>query len=1071
MYHFFKYPFEGYKPVKYVVNPVRVVEAVLCLVCIALAAAIDVKIHDMHIAFKILLTFTAAAFVIITVYDVIATSYARPIYWNAWTLFTITGALFFFLGVGLIIATGFGHVLLILGVVAYAVTAIIFLLDTILILHAFQKRQNEVYPEEYEPEPVVVISRHVVSEPSKSALKPAEEEKVTASDSKHTRSTVSTVSKETSFKDVPPEPVKSSHEEVKPQASKETGPSQSSHLEPGSSREIDASALSRDLTPGSSREIRFMDRMYETKRTVHGGKLTEEEKIIEQKQRVTTSYGGTFPMSKDATPLPSPAGAPCMPCRTPTCRKPVGVRSSGSQIIKRSTSGNIRRGPDGNYYLSDGTPLIPLQDQNGETLYQDSNGVMYTKDGIPIISQAESYTEVVKESTQQRVDTHKLKSRDGVWYTPDGRRVEDVYRCCDGKLITADGTPLNEIDLGGGSFVYESPQGVLYSSDGTPVGFEDDREKEVNRIYERQSAKYTTKSETKFQERRVGEQVSSEDGLYLCDGTPAKKIETPSGQIMYEYDGQLYTRDDDDDDLPRQGSGPVWSRPSPEEQYESRPPVQTYEPRCIQSRIDSSRQFKPRETPPSSDHSVPRSTRSSTPCRTPYYDSGSDHRSIPRSATSSTQSRPPCCECHQPTIPRSARSLTPPRPPSDQPRSSRSLTPPCAPCNQPPSNRSLTPPRPPSDQPRSSRSLTPPCAPCNQPRSNRSLTPPCPPSDQARSTRSLTPPRAPSDQARATRSLLSPPGHPNHPSEQTPIPRSNRSLTPSRPPCYESTYPLTPATSSAPKLQICPSQKEEIPPTCPYLPKPKPVTPRYCPAQTCMKPQRRPSPPTSPRKERAPSTGSRTVAVSTRMVPKCPLYKQQSQSAPSSPQRRDAPPRPVKSAEPQWQQQPTVVHQQYVQKPCVCGNIHYQQATTVQGTFSQSETSQSGSPPKSPKGPCGKKDCNCQACKSAKEAAEPADKPPLQTISECDVETEPPSRHNIRSSSSSQPTSSEYVPDRTSPSCNRCFICGDRNCLIHTQKETGNDSVQTSETRMLRASDIQKLTSGNLPGTADDYKK
>ncbi|XP_044253487.1 uncharacterized protein LOC123004334 [Tribolium madens] len=1083
MYHFFKYPFEGYKPVKYVVNPVRVVEAVLCIMCLALAAAIDSIVHDMYIAFKIILTMTAAAFVIITVYDVIATSYMRPLFWNAWTLFAITGTIFFFLCAGVIIATGFGHVLLILGVVANAVTAIIFLLDTILILHAFKKKQTEVYPEEYEAEPIVVIQQvhQVTAEPSKSALRITDEEKelrkvdskISRTESKHKKDLEPSTSKEIpsksshqilanaskegmsqpsrgalqSSKEGPSQSSKEgpsqSSKEGPSQSSKEgptqstkEGPSQSSkdtqpeslreiHVEPGSSKEIDSSALSKDLAPGSSREIQILNRTYETKRTVHDGRLTEDEKIVEQRQRATTSYGGTFHMSKDAAPLPSP-DAPCI-CRTPSSRKRLGIRGSGSQIIKRSTSGNVRKGPDGRYYLSDGTPLIELEDENGEILYQDGNGVMYTKDGIPIISLDDSYTETVKENTQQQFSTRKLKYEDGVWYTPDGQRIANVYKCCDGKLVTADGTPLIEIDVGGGSFIYESPQGVLYSSDGTPIGFENDREKEVNRLYERQTSKYTTKSETKFQERRVGEPESSEDVLYLCDGTPSKKIETPSGQILYEYNGQLYTLDDDD--LPRQKSEPVWKKTSPQEPYASRQTIQSYDPKRVQSRCDSSRQqFKSRENLPPSDHSVPRSTRSSTPSKAPCYEGGSDHRSIPRSNRSLTPPRVPCYEdgSDHRSIPRSNRSLTPPR----------------APCYEGGSDhRSI---------PRSNRSLTPPRTPCYEGASDHRSIP--------KSNRSLTPPR-----------------------DQTPIPKSTTSLTPSRAPCYESgsSVPVTPAGSYAPhgKLQVCAAQKQESStPTCPYLPKPKPMTPRYCPAQTCMKPQKRPSPPPSPKKEKAPCAGSRTVAVSTRMVPKCPMYKQ-SQSAPTSPQRKDAPPRPVKSAEPgqghQWQQQPTVVHQQYVQKPCVCGNVHYQQATTVHGTFSQPETPKTVSPPKSPnKGGCGKKDCTCQLCKNSKEVVEPSDKPPLQTISECDVETEPSSRHNIQISptSSSQPTSSDYVPDRTSPSCTKCYICGDKNCLIHSQKETGNDSVQTSETRMLRASDIQKLTS-NLPGTADDYKK
>jgi small-conductance mechanosensitive channel len=150
MRKFFRYAYEGYAPVPYAVNPVRWLEAVstksekkyqkvtktfqlLCIICLALAVYLTVSMPFMHLVFKVILVVTAGAFTAITIIDIISNTFRNPIYWNTWTLFAITAALFFFLCVGLLIATGL-HILLIIAIVFNAITAIVFLLDAFLVL-------------------------------------------------------------------------------------------------------------------------------------------------------------------------------------------------------------------------------------------------------------------------------------------------------------------------------------------------------------------------------------------------------------------------------------------------------------------------------------------------------------------------------------------------------------------------------------------------------------------------------------------------------------------------------------------------------------------------------------------------------------------------------------------------------------------------------------------------------------------------------------------------------------------------------------------------------------------------
>lgn len=554
-------------------------------------------------------------------------------------------------------------------------------------------------------------------------------------------------------------------------------------------------------------------------------------------------------MSKDATPLPSPE-ASAKPSKSSASQKKSLARGSSSQVITK-TSEKVRKGPDGKFCLCDGTPITECETQDGEIIYRDHNGVLYTKDGIPIISSNDSFTETTTETLRQRLSTIKLKSEDGVWYTPDRQRVGNVCRASDGRMVTADGSPLYEIELGDGTAVYESPDGILYSNEGTPIGFTTEREKEFSRNYEKQTAQYTSKAEIHLRELRFGKQTAGQDGdkLYLCDGSTASEIRTPSGRTLYEVDGEFFTRDQIEGqqaikEPKREKSDLSWNKRPSQDEYASKTTLPTVETsRGDLARVQSSRQpLKP-------NHSVtikePDAGRSKSANAKLSIDSAS------RITTPSKDS------VH----------MEPAR--SQASASSR-------------------------DSVRSETKT--PCV-CGSRGSSRMYAPDGTPLTEFKTT--------------AGGVLYEGPDGELYTRDGTPIENPRK------------------------KLRICPGQQDQTK-TCPVLgPKAKTDPLLYCPSPDCMHPQRMANKPVqqvesrrsmcrnqSPRKPqqeerrsmcRSPSpqkpqqeerrrlsvgkeANSRTVAVSTRMVPKCPVYKK-CQSAPSSPEKREGVCRPVKSAE------------------------------------------------------------------------------------------------------------------------------------------------------------------------------
>lgn len=74
----------------------------MCSLCLALAIAVLFKKYLTPQTVLLLVMVTAGAFFMATLVDLIAISMFRPIRWNAWLLFCMTAALFFFLCAGLL---------------------------------------------------------------------------------------------------------------------------------------------------------------------------------------------------------------------------------------------------------------------------------------------------------------------------------------------------------------------------------------------------------------------------------------------------------------------------------------------------------------------------------------------------------------------------------------------------------------------------------------------------------------------------------------------------------------------------------------------------------------------------------------------------------------------------------------------------------------------------------------------------------------------------------------------------------------------------------------------------------
>ncbi|XP_068915866.1 uncharacterized protein [Tenebrio molitor] len=1023
MRKFFRYAYEGYAPVPYAVNPVRWLEALLCIICLALAVYLTVSMPFMHLVFKVILVVTAGAFTAITIIDIISNTFRNPIYWNTWTLFAITAALFFFLCVGLLIATGL-QILLIIAIVFNAITAIVFLLDAFLVLKAFQRRKSVVHPKpaqviyEQRPEQCYCVQR--------------------AGD---------------------PESVM-----VVPEAE------------------------STEVT---------IEKRYEVARSVREGNRTveeiEEERTIQRtssaiipKQRTTTSYGGTFPMSRDAMPLPSPD--PQYRSAQPNRRR---VSTTDSRMAKGYSTNRIYRDSDGKMYTENGTSLMELQSESGQTIYQEPDGVTYGR--IPS-------NELAGASDLQEV------------YTYDGKKVNRVYGRPDRKLVTPEGAPLYEVRTENAPNVFEGSDGVFYSYD-APSGRNTSRS-EI-RLYEDAPRPGDPCRCSPNQTRGSVVQRDARGRIVLPDGTPVTVTTTASGETLYETpNGELLRKDLQPVEIIKVTTNPPLQM--------SNPPLQMCPVDCRRKAVTP--QPQKRCTPPTTQRSeIFRTTELTKTIETERPDTGPDSQLCPkrcskirrgadgrlylpdgaplnesRSVTGEITYEGPGGEMYtadglqiiSATEERKTAETTKTFSSRPSPRKEReyitvrklnkspmydSSDDSCACVDRSPRyKKEVESPRK-MQKPVMSRS-PPPRNPSKEGKpfemavSSRTVAISTRMVPKSRSQKSLSAPGSPDSREPVTRNVKS--------AEAPNVSYQYQQQTPSvvyhqyvQKPCHCGKVHYQTATTV--HGTVCAA-------SCPFYIQPKESQPQKLTETPSNAPCGDPVCPYGTPAKEPPATTSSAVCGDPKCPytspgvcgdPKCPYTSSVTQNVPCN----------SSSCQYYVQSQTTSQPKSVDQSGACAPNCPYYQDASPRQPVKVEPTC-------TPQTPCGKKDCPCCSCLKREdqgvlqqELFEPGDKlsPPLQTISECECETDPSSIWGEQGNgaetpsdvSSSQPTSSDHTPEQvTSASCDKCYVCGDKTCSINKSKSIETDEVQTSETRMIRAVDIQRMNL-NLPGSADNYDK
>jgi hypothetical protein len=347
-----------------------------------------------------------------------------------------------------------------------------------------------------------------------------------------------------------------------------------------------------------------IEKRYEVARSVREGNRTveeiEEERTIQRtssaiipKQRTTTSYGGTFPMSRDAMPLPSPD--PQYRSAQPNRRR---VSTTDSRMAKGYSTNRIYRDSDGKMYTENGTSLMELQSESGQTIYQEPDGVTYGR--IPS-------NELAGASDLQEV------------YTYDGKKVNRVYGRPDRKLVTPEGAPLYEVRTENAPNVFEGSDGVFYSYD-APSGRNTSRS-EI-RLYEDAPRPGDPCRCSPNQTRGSVVQRDARGRIVLPDGTPVTVTTTASGETLYETpNGELLRKDLQPVEIIKVTTNPPLQM--------SNPPLQMCPVECRRKAVTP--QPQKRCTPPTTQRSeIFRTTELTKTIETERPDTGPDSQLCPK---------------------------------------------------------------------------------------------------------------------------------------------------------------------------------------------------------------------------------------------------------------------------------------------------------------------------------------------------------------------------------------------------------------------------------------------------------